>query len=168
MSSSKPWSPHADLVVHHARIHTVDLPIEEIRRGRTDFATYDDGYVAVKDKTIIAVGPGDGGAWIGPDTDVIDAQGHVLLPGLVDSHMHAQFSGEGMLNIDLRDVPSAQAMFDQIARRAAATPAGQFIQGQYWNELLWENGPSPPATIWTRSLRSTRCSSCAPVSMWPA
>jgi predicted amidohydrolase YtcJ len=118
------------------------MTIEEIRGGKKDFTTIDRGYVAIKDGRIIAVDSGEP-ASPGPETRVIDAQGRTLVPGFCDSHMHAQFAGEGMLNIDLRDVPSAEEMYRLIAERAQKTPAGKFIQGAYWNELLWKEQKIP-------------------------
>jgi predicted amidohydrolase YtcJ len=128
---------YADLVIKNARIHTVDLTIDEIREGKKDFTTIEKGYVAVKDGKIIAVESGEP-CFDHPPIKVIDAQGKTLVPGFCDSHMHAQFAGEGLLNIDLRDVPSPDAMYGAVAERVKKTPAGKFIQGAYWNELLWD------------------------------
>ncbi len=51
--------------------------------------------VAVKDGRIAFVGP-DAGHTIGPDTEVVDAQGMYLVPGLLDAHMHIE---SGMLTV---------------------------------------------------------------------
>lgn len=141
--SSKKYHIFADLVIDNAKIHTVDLEINEIRNGKFSFTTIEKGYVAAKEGKIIAVAEGDPNRWIGIRTQVIDAQGKVLIPGLVDSHLHAQFAGEGMLNINMRNVPSAEAMFALIDEHAQITPEGEFIRGANWNETLWNDAKTP-------------------------
>ena len=49
--------------------------------------------IAVADGRIAYVGP-DAAPCIGPDTQVIDAGGRFMLPGLIDAHMHVE---SGML-----------------------------------------------------------------------
>lgn len=71
----------ADLVVHGARL--VNVHTREILAWQ----------VAVADGRFAYVGP-DASHCIGPDTQVIDAQGRYLIPGLCDGHMHIE---SGML-----------------------------------------------------------------------
>lgn len=73
---------HADLVIRGGiwvNVHTREL-IE-----RTD--------IAIGDGRVAYVGP-DAGPAIGPDTQVIEAAGRYLVPGLIDAHMHVE---SGML-----------------------------------------------------------------------
>ena len=64
----------ADLAVTNGRI--VDVWSGEIR----------DGGVAVIGETIIAAGPIDD--FIGPETELIDAEGAFLTSGLIETHLH--------------------------------------------------------------------------------
>ena len=68
----------ADLVVRNADVRTADrtAPIA------TALAVTGDRIVYVGDEQGIA-------EWIGPGTRVIDAGGHTVLPGLIDTHIHA-------------------------------------------------------------------------------
>ena len=74
----------ADLVIRNGR--WVSVQSGEILPG-TD--------VAVKEGRIAYVGP-DATHTIGPDTEVVDAQGMYLVPGLLDAHMHIE---SGMLTV---------------------------------------------------------------------
>jgi len=75
----------ADLVVRNADVRTQD--------GAAPGATA----LAVKGDKIAYVGDEEGiAAWLGPDTLVIDGGGHTVLPGLIDTHIHA---AEGALSL---------------------------------------------------------------------
>jgi predicted amidohydrolase YtcJ len=143
MVMARGFNRAADLVIRNAHIHTVNLSIDEIRAGRTDFTTIERGFVAILHGKTVAVSDGDPTEWIGEKTQVINAAGKTLMPGLIDAHIHAQFAGEGLLCIDMRDVTSLAETQRLIAEKAETTPAGKFIQGKYWNELLWDKPVLP-------------------------
>ena len=74
----RPATPAADLVVTNARVVTLD------RESRIAQA------VAVRDGRIVAVGSnGEVDALAGNGTRRIDAGGRTVIPGLIDSHIHA-------------------------------------------------------------------------------
>ena len=111
-----PPAPAADLIVHHAKVVTVD--------GKFSVAEA----VAVTDGKITAVGTdADVLKLKTPTTRVIDAGGKTVLPGLYDSHTHptgAAFSeATGPMPL-LRSIPEVQAY---IRGQAKTTPAGKWI-----------------------------------------
>ena len=58
--------------------------------------------LAVKDGRIVYVGDEAGvAAWIGKDTTVVDLKGRVLMPGLVDGHMHPLQGGDVLVKCNL-------------------------------------------------------------------
>ena len=134
------WYPEADLVIQHPKIYTVAITCDEVKEGKTDFPIIEDGGVAAKDGKVIAVGTAtDVQQFIGEHTEVIDASGKILTPGFVECHMHCKWTGENMLNLDFNGVTSRQAILDAVAEKAANTPDGEWIEGDGWNELIWED-----------------------------
>ena len=73
----------ATLVVRNANVHTLDPAMPRARA------------FAVRDGRIITVGAdADVDELIGTDTEVIDAAGGLVMPGLVDVHSHVGFGGQ--------------------------------------------------------------------------
>ena len=133
------WYPEADLVIRHAKVYTVAITVEEVQAGKRDFPIIEDGAVAAKDGKFIYVGDDSGiDAFIGEHTEVVDAAGEMLVPGFVESHMHAWWTGNNMRAIDFRSVTSRDEMKRLIKEYADKTPDGQWIVGYYWNELVWD------------------------------
>lgn len=69
---------HADLVIRGGA--WVNVHTREVIEG-TD--------IAIADGRVAYVGP-DAGPAIGPDTQVIEAGGRYMVPGLIDAHMHVE------------------------------------------------------------------------------
>lgn len=136
----KEWYPEADLVIQHAKIYTVAITCEDIRRGKRDFPIIEDGGVAAKDGKIIAVGSaGDVESLIGVHTRTIDVQGSILLPGFVESHMHCTWTGNNLRNIDFRPLRKRSEVIEAIRNRAVKTNPSLWIEGNSWNELVWDD-----------------------------
>jgi predicted amidohydrolase YtcJ len=80
----------ADLVYRNGFVYTVDAS-DSVRQA-----------LAVRAGRIVYVGGNAGaGALIGKATRVIDLHGRMLMPGLVDAHMHPQSGGSRLLNCSL-------------------------------------------------------------------
>ncbi|REJ84592.1 MAG: amidohydrolase [Acidobacteria bacterium] len=98
----------ADLVVRRARVATCD----------DEWSTLDSGGVAVVRGTLVAVAPDEELAtWIGPSTEVVDAGGGILLPGLVNAHCHA---GDVLFRGLVEGLP-LEAWLEQVWRAERAT-----------------------------------------------
>jgi predicted amidohydrolase YtcJ len=84
--------PMADVVVRHGDLRTMNSaqPLA--------------GALAVRGGVIVYVGDEQGiGEWIGTGTRVVDAGGHTVLPGLIDSHIHAAEGGLALGGCSLHD-----------------------------------------------------------------
>jgi len=107
----------ADLILRNGKIVTVDKKFT-IQQA-----------VAVKDRKISAVGSDAAvlKAERGPHTNVIDLQGKTVLPGLVDSHVHAVDAGLSEFRGPLPPLNSFAAVRAYISKQAAKTPKGEWI-----------------------------------------
>jgi predicted amidohydrolase YtcJ len=139
----KTWSSSADLLIKNAKIYTVDLTVAEILAGKTDFTVIENGYVAAKDGKTIAMGTGAYEHLLGAETEVIDAKGKTLVPGLIDSHMHAMFAGTELMSVNFKDTRSKDEFVALLQKKANATEKGQWVKGCEWNELVWDIKEAP-------------------------
>jgi predicted amidohydrolase YtcJ len=122
----------ADLIITNARIWTVD-PSHPTAEA-----------VAVLGDRIAAVGSKqDVDNWRGPKTQVINADGKLLLPGFNDAHVHFVSGGMQLDSIQLNDATSAQEFARRIADRAKVTAKGEWIKGGNWDETKWNPAEMP-------------------------
>src|SRR3569832_235134 len=85
----------ADLAITNAVIYTVN-PAQPRASA-----------IAIRGDRILAVG-NDVSRYLSPATNIIDAKGAALLPGLIDSHGHVEGLGNALVNLDLRGIRSEQ------------------------------------------------------------
>lgn len=124
---SQSTEPTADLIIANAKIWTVDKSQPEAQS------------VAILGDRIAAVGSNTGvESWRGPNTQVIDAEGKLLLPGFNDAHVHLVDGGLSLDNVKLNDATSVDGFTRRIAERAKGTPKGQWILGGGWDETKWD------------------------------
>jgi predicted amidohydrolase YtcJ len=90
---------------------------------------------------------GDIEAWRGAATEWIDGQGHSLLPGFNDAHVHFLPGGLQLDNVHLKDAPSPAEFAKRISERVDVTPEGEWITGGIWDEQRWN-----PAALPSREL----------------
>jgi predicted amidohydrolase YtcJ len=105
--------------------------------------------VAVRGGRIVYVG-GDSlpGGLIGPETEVVDLQGGMLLPGFQDGHVHLLLGGVELGECTLFTLQTAVAVLDSIATCATARPEG-WLRGAGW-ELTAFPAANPSKTMLDR------------------
>jgi predicted amidohydrolase YtcJ len=91
------------------------------------------------------------------DTELIDFQGGMVLPGLTDSHMHLISHGTKLLSLDFSQCTHAQEMKRMLQEKVSKTPEGTWIIGVGWNENNF-----PDRKIFTRE-ELDECSSKHPI-----
>ena len=123
----------ADLVVRGAHIYTAAAahPYAEA--------------LAIRDGRILFVGSNSGAAqWVGPQTKTESLHGQLVLPGLIDSHIHAT----GIVDLDVCDLksePKSLAALTEFVRgciQRYKTPAGEWLSVRQWN---FTDGNQPDA-----------------------
>ncbi|MFJ7974593.1 amidohydrolase [Peribacillus sp. NPDC096379] len=70
-------------------------------------------------------------------TNEVDLQGQMLIPGLVDSHLHLIGHGEKLMRLDLSMMKSRDEILQALLNKCAQTPAGEWIIAEGWNENEW-------------------------------
>jgi predicted amidohydrolase YtcJ len=128
----------ADLIVTAARIYTVD-PARPTAR-----------MIAVREGKILAVGD-DLAAFAGPKTRRIELRNAVIVPGLIDSHVHMEALGELLETFDFRHARTPTEILEAIRREAARRPRGEWIEGRNWDQTNW-GGRFPDADELSRAV----------------
>jgi len=101
------------------------------------------GLVFDKDGTITAVlTRGDKR----PQVDYrLDGEGRVMLPGMIDGHVHVMDMGFAALTLDLSGTTSLEDALATIKAFAEANPGRPWIIGRGWNQEKWGLGRFPTA-----------------------
>ena len=77
--------------------------------------------------------------------EVIDGEGKVMLPGLIDAHGHLLGLGANLLEVNLRNSKSAKHAASMVADYAFANTTQDWITGRGWNQELWSDRAFPRA-----------------------
>jgi len=75
----------------------------------------------------------------------VDGNGQVMLPGMIDAHVHVMDIGFAALTLDLSDTNSLEEALEKIARFADDNPGRPWILGRGWNQEKWGLGRFPTA-----------------------
>jgi predicted amidohydrolase YtcJ len=127
--SSEPYVPGADRVFTNGAVYTVN--------PHQLWATA----VAIHNGRITYVGDDAGSEiHIGTDTEVIDLQGKMLMPGFIDSHMHPMAAGTRFLRCDLESLAWPEEVKDQLIACAGDVKPGKWLRGVNLDIELFNNG----------------------------
>jgi predicted amidohydrolase YtcJ len=131
--------PPADAVYRNGIVYTVDAH-DSVQQA-----------LAVRAGRIVYVGSDAGlGAWVGPATRQIDLGGRVLMPGLVDGHMHPLDGGAALLKCSLGYVQLGVA--EMQAKIQACLDATRTREPDGWLEVVnWFQEGMVPAGVATTS-----------------
>jgi hypothetical protein len=75
----------------------------------------------------------------------LDGEGQVMLPGMIDAHVHVMDIGFAALTLDLSDTTSLEAALAKIKAFADENPGRPWILGRGWNQEKWGLGRFPTA-----------------------
>ncbi|MFJ6793437.1 amidohydrolase [Streptomyces sp. NPDC091268] len=128
-NSRQPIGQWADTVFVGGRVFTATGPAPV------------DAAVAVADGRIIAVADEVRvRSLAGPDTEVVDLAGGLLVPGFQDAHVHPVVAGAQMLGCDLSGEHTLEGYLETVAAYAAAHPEAPWIRGGGWSMDVFPGG----------------------------
>ena len=122
----------ADLVLTGGKVVTVD---ENVPDGEA---------IAITGYTITAVGSSrEIDAYIGDDTEVIDLEGRLVIPGFIEGHGHFTGLGRSKMILDLTKVADWDEIVGMVEEAAQETEPGEWILGRGWHQEKWSEVPRP-------------------------
>lgn len=103
--------------------------------------------VAMRGDRILAVGArAELEKLAGPDAERIDAGEGLVVPGLIDAHIHMIEGGLHLTAVQLRDAATKEEFIRRIGDFAKTLKPGQWITGGDWDHTLW--GGELPQADW--------------------
>ncbi|MBR4147328.1 MAG: amidohydrolase [Bacteroidales bacterium] len=130
MSSCTHKTP-VDLIVHNAKIYTVDAGFSTAEA----FAVKDGQFVAVGNEKEIMVQY--------DAKEVIDAQGLAIYPGFMDGHSHFTGYGENLVRwADLKGCLSYDEVIERLKVHDSLYPS-EWLLGRGWDQNLWTPAEFP-------------------------
>jgi predicted amidohydrolase YtcJ len=121
-----PQNSHADLVLLHGHILTVDANDSVVQA------------LAIQHGVIVKVGSDSEVlefAGKGPGLRVIDLQGYTATPGLIDTHAHIAEGGvNDLYRVQLSDADSIRVIVDRVKAKIAQVKPGEWVTGAGWDE----------------------------------
>jgi predicted amidohydrolase YtcJ len=129
LQAAKPTAKSADTVILNARIYTVN-PQQPWAEA-----------LAISGEKILAVGTkNEIEKYRGASTRIIDAQGHLVLPGFVDCHIHFMDGSMGLTRVDLNDAKTVTEIQKRVKDYAESHLQEPWITGMGWTYPTF--GPS--------------------------
>ena len=109
-----------DRVVRGARIRTMgsNTPIAD--------------WMAIHHGRVVATGLADTEPPAAIRTD--DLTGYTVVPGFHDAHCHTMWFGLSLGEVDAKEHPSLESLYDALATRAEATPPGGWVRATGYNQ----------------------------------
>ena len=117
----------ADLILRNGAVYAVEPA------GRWSEA------VAIRDGKIIAIGSNaSANAFKGPETRIVDLKGRMVMPGLIDSHVHLGEAAAQLVayNCSISPYASYQELLKAVRTCAQDKGPDDWIIGQHWGSAL--------------------------------
>ena len=125
----------ADLVVRGGKIVTLEEEPAVV------------GALAIRDGLIVALGEdAEGEELVGPNTEVLELEGRLATPGLIEGHGHFLGIGDAALQLDLSRARDWEQIVAEVAAAVRRTPPGILIRGRGWHRRSGSTHP-PAASL---------------------
>ncbi|MEM7550806.1 MAG: amidohydrolase family protein [Bacteroidota bacterium] len=119
---------YASLIIHGGTIHTVNPENPSVEA------------VAISGDSIIFVGAlKDAEVYKNDDTKLIDLEGKVMTPGLIEGHGHFVGMGQSKQQVDLLGTKSYSELLERVENAVSDSEEGEWITGRGWHQSKWED-----------------------------
>jgi predicted amidohydrolase YtcJ len=123
--------PKADVIFIHGNIY-IGMVEASLGAGKRLDA------LAVREDRILAVGARDEIMKLkGPETKIVDLDGHFVMPGFNDAHMHLASAGLEKLNVNMVGTKSLDEFRERLRAKCDAAGPEEWVVGEGWDETLW-------------------------------
>jgi predicted amidohydrolase YtcJ len=122
---------HADIILHHGRIYTVDSAFGIVEA------------MAIRDGAVLALGKNEDILKTFTTDSQIDLHGRTVYPGFIDAHSHFMAYGRGLFEVNLYGCKSWNEAIARVKDFAAQHPGEAWIHGRGWDQNLWEGKAFP-------------------------
>jgi predicted amidohydrolase YtcJ len=131
-AQEQPPAPRPDVIVLHGNIYTgitVGSSFHETKRADAMAIRGDRIQDIGKESDILKLR--------GPQTQIINLDGHFVMPGFNDAHLHLASAGFQRLTVNLVGAKSLTEFRDRIRARVETAEPGEWITGSGWDQTLW-------------------------------
>ena len=119
--------PAADLIVTGGRIYTMNPSQPQVQA------------LAVRGDKIVFAGTREGAlARKGDNTRMLDLDGGIAIPGLIDAHAHLPNLGRLLQEVNLNGTTTTAEIRDLVTARISEARPGEWIQGRGWDQNDWQ------------------------------
>ena len=124
--------PKADLIFTHGNIYTGVVDAAALGASKRAEA------LAVRGDRILAVGTRDQIMKLkGPETKIVDLDGHFVMPGFNDAHIRLASAGLEKMNVNLVGVKTLDEFRERLRAKCETDGPGEWVVGEGWDETLW-------------------------------
>jgi len=102
--------------------------------------------LVIKNGRINQILSGPAGKEIPSQDEYLDLGGKIILPGLIDSHLHLRKYAETLSKINCETETKSQCL-SRVQKKVAATPPGEWVLGHGWNHNEWDEGYGTAAEL---------------------
>lgn len=148
--------PKAEIIFTHGNIYTGVIGSSALGSSPRAEA------IAVRGDRILAVGTrAEIAKMKGPETKVVDLDGHFVMPGFNDAHMHLASAGLEKMNVDMVGVKSIEEFRQRLRDKAQSASPGNGWSARVGTKPSGQSRLFPRASMLTKSATTTRYSSAA-------
>ena len=122
----------AETIVVNAKIYTVN--------SKQPWA---DALAIAGGKILAVGGAGEIEQYRGANTRVIDAKGHLLLPGFTDCHVHFEGGSISLAQVPLAGLQTVEEIQDRVKKYVASHPGNGWVLGRGWAYSVFGSAALP-------------------------